>query len=167
MLRGILLSGEARHLGATGEALLFSAARIDHIDQVIRPALARGDWVICDRFSDSTRAYQGALGQSDPNFLAALERVTLDGLKPDLTLILDLPSEIGLARAAARRGTEATDRFETEDAAFHESLRNAFRAIAANEPERCALIDASRDEAHVAKAIWGEIEQRLLKAHQP
>ena len=103
-LREVILSGAAARFGADGEALLFSAARIDHIDATIAPALRRGDWVVCDRFADSTRAYQGAAGQLDPDLLASLERVAVGACRPDLTLILDLPADEGLARAAARRG---------------------------------------------------------------
>ncbi len=162
-LREILLSGQLKHLGPKAEAILFSAARIDHIDVLIEPALARGAWVVSDRFLDSTRAYQGALGKLDPGFLTALERVTLGSLLPDLTLILDLPAETGLFRARARRGGEAAaDRFEAEDLDFHRALRTAFRAIAQAEPERCVIIDALRSEAEVTEAIWAAISERLL-----
>lgn len=164
-LRTILLSGAAAPLGAMAEAVLFSAARIDHLDIKIRPALARGTWVVCDRFSDSTRAYQGALGNLDPRLIRTLERVTLGDTRPDLTLILDLPPELGLARAASRRGkSEAADRFEAEALAFHRGLRATFREIAAAEPERCALIDASGTAAVVAGRIWAAISKRLFSA---
>ncbi len=115
MMRAALLDGLLRPLGTKAEALIFAAARIDHLDLTIKPALAAGQWVVCDRFHDSTRAYQGVLGSLDPEYLEALERVTLAGLRPALTLILDLPAKIGLARAALRRtpGT-APDRFEQE-----------------------------------------------------
>ncbi len=142
-LRAVILAGEARQAGPFAEALLFSAARIDHIDRVIRPALRAGKVVICDRFADSTRAYQGALGRMDRKLLNGLEQVTLDGIKPQLTLILDLPAELGLARAAARRGDGAEDRFEGERIGFHRRLRQAFLDIAAAEPERCVVLDAS------------------------
>lgn len=163
ILRKILLSGRVAHLGPAAEALLFAAARIDHIDATIEPALACGKFVVCDRFADSTRAYQGALGKADPRFLRALERVTLGALRPDLTLIFDLPAGEGLARAATRRsGSSSPDRFEAEDLQFHESLRSAFLAIAAEEPARCAVIDASRPEEEVSQTIFGIIEERLL-----
>ncbi len=162
-LREILLSGQLKHLGPKAEAILFSAARIDHIDVLIEPALARGTWVVSDRFLDSTRAYQGALGRLDPGFLTALERVTLGDLLPDLTLFLDLPAETGLFRARSRRGgAEEPDRFEAEDLDFHRSLRTAFRSIAQAEPERCVIIDALRSEAKVTEAIWAAISERLL-----
>ena len=164
-LRQVLLTGAAAPLGTAAEALLFSAARIDHLDNLIRPALARGAWVVCDRFSDSTRAYQGALGNLDPRLIRALEHVTLGGTGPDLTLILDLPPELGLARAAARRKSgELADRFEAEALAFHRGLRATFQDIAASEPDRCVLIDASRGKSEVAAAMWQAIETRLLSA---
>ena len=163
VLRKVLLSGSIASLGPAAEAILFAAARIDHIDKKIKPALADGKFVVCDRFADSTRAYQGIRGQLEPRFLRALERVTLGDLRPDLTLILDLPPAEGLARAIARRGTgEAPDRFEREDLQFHESLRAAFLAIGAAEPGRCAIIDASRSEEEVARAIFDVISKRLL-----
>lgn len=165
ILRDVLLSGAFKHLGSEAEAVIFSAARIDHIDRMIRPSLAAGRWVICDRFADSTRAYQGALGGVDPWFLARLEEVTLAGLRPDLTIVLDLPADVGLARAAARRAPEfAADRFESESLAAHESLRQAFLAIAAAEPQRCVVVDATQDESEVANAIWDVIDARLLAA---
>lgn len=153
-VRSVILSGAARDYGAAGEALLFSAARIDHIDQLIEPSLAAGKWVLCDRFADSTRAYQGVLGNLDTRLIQALEHVTLKGLKPDLTLMLDLDPKIGMARADARRGkSEAADRFESEGADFHKALRDVFRDIAAAEPARCVVIDASRTQGLVAADI--------------
>ena len=113
---------------------MFAAARDDHVRTVIQPALNQGIWVLCDRFSDSTRAYQGRLGQVAPAVLNAMERVTIGDLKPDLTIILDVPVEVGMKRAAARRGTGAPDRFEAEDVKFHQELRDAYRQIAAAEP---------------------------------
>lgn len=162
ILRKVLLSGVVKPLGPTAEAILFAAARIDHIDKTIEPALAAGAWVVSDRFSDSTRAYQGGAGDLDPRLLRALERVTLGGLRPDLTLILDLPPEEGLLRAARRRAPgENLDRFERENLQFHERLRAAFLAIAAQEPERCVVIDASASETKVAEAIWNAVSSRL------
>lgn len=160
-LRDVILSGRARHLGPGGEALLFAAARIDHLDTTIRPALARGDWVISDRFADSTRAYQGALGELPADVIAALERVTLDGLRPDLTLILDVPAELGVARAEARRGAAAPDRFESEGLDSHRRLRAAFLDIARAEPDRCVVIDASGSPDSVERAIWSAVRARF------
>ncbi len=163
-LRRIILDGEAARFGPAGEALLFSAARIDHIEKTIAPALARGAWVISDRFADSTRAYQGVGGKLDDAFVARLERVAVGDRRPDLTLILDLPPEQGLARAARRRGAgEDADRFEREDLGFHRALRESFLAIARAEPERCVVIDASPEERIVADAIWGAVRVRLSR----
>src|ERR1700710_2857372 len=113
------------------ETLLFTPARDDHAHAVIEPALDQGIWVLCDRFFDSTRAYQGRLGKVDPGVLNAMQRVTIGDLKPDLTIILDVPVDIGMPRAAARRGAGAADRFEAEGGKFHEGLRDAYRQIAA------------------------------------
>jgi dTMP kinase len=162
ILRRALLSGSVASLGPAAEAILFAAARIDHIEATIEPALSAGKFVVCDRYADSTRAYQGARGQLDPRFLRALERVTLGTVRPDLTLIFDLPAAEGLARAGSRRGGEWPDRFEGEDLPFHENLRAAFLAIAAGDPGRCAVIDASRSEVEVAQAIFGVISNRFL-----
>jgi dTMP kinase len=149
-------------LGADAETLLFAAARDDHVRSVIQPALSQGTWVLCDRFSDSTRAYQGRLGNVPPGVLNAMERVTIGDLKPDLTIILDVPVEIGMQRAAARRGIGTPDRFEAEDVRFHRELREAYRQIAADEPQRCVLIDATPDPATVADSVWAVLRDRLL-----
>jgi dTMP kinase len=162
IIRHLVLSGMGKLLGADAETLLFAAARDDHVRTVIRPALSQGIWVLCDRFSDSTRAYQGRLGKVSPELLNAMERVTIGDLKPDLTFILDVPVEIGMQRAAARRGTGAPDRFEAEDVRFHRQLREAYRQIAAGEPKRCVLIDASADPGTVAAMIWTALRERLF-----
>jgi dTMP kinase len=168
ILREVILSGRAAPFGAAGEAILFSAARIDHVDRVIKPALESGIWVICDRFADSTRAYQGAAGQLDPAMIASLERISIGAVRPDLTLILDLAAEKGLARAAARRGDKSgADRFEREGLAFHQTLRHAFLEIARAEPKRCAVIDADRPLEEVAQAIWACVRGRLASALGP
>ena len=158
-IRDIVLRGDADRWSPVTETLLMYAARRDHIERVIRPALARGAWVVCDRFADSTRAYQGAAGGTDPALIAALETYILEEVRPDLTLVFDLPAEVGLARADARAGAEM--RFESKGLAFHERLRDAFRAIAAAEPERCALIDAAGDRDSVARAVWAMVTERL------
>ncbi|MEO6779819.1 MAG: dTMP kinase [Bradyrhizobium sp.] len=162
IIRHLVLSGMGKLLGADAETLLFAAARDDHVRSVIRPALNQGVWVLCDRFSDSTRAYQGSLGNVAPAVLNAMERVTIGDLKPDLTIILDIPVEVGMQRAAARRGTGAPDRFEAEDIKFHQQLRDAYRQIAAAEPRRCVLIDANADTATVAAAVWAAVRDRLF-----
>src|ERR1700754_1354296 len=130
IIRHVVLSGMGKLLGPEAETLLFAAARDDHARTVIEPALKQGTWVLCDRFSDSTRVYQGTLGHVAPGLLNAMQRVTIGDLKPDLTVILDVPVEIGLKRAAARRGKAAADRFESEDVGFHQQLRDAYRQIA-------------------------------------
>ncbi len=160
-LREVILTGGAARFGAAGEALLFSAARIDHIDATIAPALRRGDWVISDRFFDSTRAYQGVAGDLDPALLASLERVAVGPCRPDLTFMLDLPASVGMARATLRRGAAPADRFERESLAYHETLRRAFLAIAETEPWRCVVIDGRPSEEVVADAIWRVVEARL------
>ena len=123
--------------------------------------------MLCDRFVDSTRVYQGNLGGLDPRFIRALERVTVGDLKPDLTFILDVPAEIGLARAGKRRGDKAADRFEAESRAFHEQLRKAYRLLAAAEPDRCVLIDATEPKPAVAERIWRIVGERLAPAPAP
>src|SRR3954463_7456927 len=153
IMRHLVLSGMGKLLGPDAETLLFAAARDDHVRTVIQPALSRGLWGLCDRFSDSTRAYQGRLGQVPPGVLNAMERVTIGDLKPDLTIILDVPVEVGLARAAGRRGDAVPDRFEAEDFKFHQDLRDAYRQIAAEDPRRCVLIDASADPDTVAAHV--------------
>ncbi len=162
-LRGILLAGRFAHLGPLAEAALFSAARIDHVDGLIRPALLRGDWVLCDRFADSTRAYQGARGGVDARRLDLLERAATVGLMPDLTFILDIAPETGLARVAQRSGADASvDRFESEHISFHRALRQAFLDIAAANPGRCCVIDADRAPEAVARDIREIVHARLL-----
>ena len=158
-LRELILSGALRELGPEAEAIAFAAARIDHVDELIRPTLARGAWVISDRFADSTRAYQGAAGNLGAAFIERLERIAVGDARPDLTLILDIDPAQGLARAAGRAG--APDRFEQEGREFHEMLRGAFLAIAEAEPERCAVIAAAGFEDAVARAIWAEVSRRL------
>jgi len=164
IIRHLVLSGMGKLLGPEAETLLFAAARDDHVHTVIQPALAQGTWVLCDRFSDSTRAYQGKVGHVPPGILNAMQRVTIGDLKPDLTIILDVPVEVGLKRAAARRGNATPDRFESEDLKFHQDLRDAYREIASAEPTRCVLIDASGDPNTVAASIWTALRDRFFSA---
>ncbi|MBB4367616.1 dTMP kinase [Bradyrhizobium sp. cir1] len=164
IMRHLVLSGMGKLLGPEAETLLFAAARDDHVRTVIQPALNQGAWVLCDRFADSTRAYQGSLGSVPIGLINAMQRVTIGDLKPDLTIILDLPVEIGLQRAAVRRGTGAPDRFESEQLSFHHGLREAYRKIAAEEPKRCVLIDANSDPDTVADRVWTALRERLLPA---
>ncbi|TAJ73337.1 MAG: dTMP kinase [Phenylobacterium sp.] len=158
-IRDIVLRGDADRWSPVTETLLMYAARRDHVERVIRPSLERGAWVICDRFADSTRAYQGAAGGVDPAFITALETYILETTRPDLTLVFDLPAQVGLDRAHARAGAEM--RFESKGMAFHERLRAGFQAIAAAEPERCAVIDATATMDVVEAAVWAAVEARL------
>jgi dTMP kinase len=162
IIRHLVLSGMGKLLGPDAETLLFAAARDDHVHTVIQPALNQGTWVLCDRFSDSTRAYQGRLANVAPGVLNAMQRVTIGDLKPDLTIILDVPVEVGLKRAAARRGAGAPDRFEAEDIKFHQELRDAYRQIAAEDPDRCVLIDATPDPDVVAAQVWTVLRDHLF-----
>lgn len=161
-VRHVLLSGAAEAFGPIMEAILFAAARSDHVEQVIRPSVDRGTIVLCDRFLDSSRVYQGASNDLDPAFMAKLEEVAINGMMPDLTLILDLDPEEGLRRAAARRGQGEVDRYEKETLDVHRKRRDAYRAIANAEPERCIVVDAagSVDEVEdfVAAAVFARLE---------
>jgi dTMP kinase len=169
-VRDLILRTDTAPHPPLAEALLFCAARIDHLEKTIRPALAAGRWVICDRFSDSTRVYQGAAGGVPADALEALERLVVGATRPDLTLILDLAPADGLARADARRipagpSSEArADAYESRHLAFHERLRAGYAAIARAEPRRCALIDGARPVDQVAAEVWAETEARLLAA---
>jgi dTMP kinase len=164
MIRHVLLSGAAEPFGPEAEAMLFAAARADHIRCAIEPALAAGRWVVCDRFADSTRVYQGVLGQVDQRFLNALDRVSVGDLHPDFTLILDTPVKVGLERAAARRASAEPDRFESQDLKFHEKLREAFLTLALEAPERCLIIRANTAKEDVAKRIWQAVDSKLKPA---
>lgn len=162
-LRHVILSGAAEPFGPRMEALLFAAARSDHVEQVIRPAVERGAVVLCDRFVDSSRVYQGA-AEEDRAFVSVLERVAVNGLMPDMTLIFDIDAEIGLSRAAARRGAGEADRFEKETLEIHQRRRAAYLQIAAAEPDRCLVIDAAASEEEVedmvTAAVFAALEVR-------
>lgn len=160
-VRHVLLSGAAEPFGPGMEAILFAAARSDHVEQVIRPAVKQGVIVLCDRFMDSSRVYQGVTGNLDPAFMRELEAVAVNGLVPDLTFILDLDPAEGMRRATARRGADQPDRFEKEALDVHQRRRQAFLDIARAEPERCVVIDAARDPEDVAEAIAEAIHARL------
>jgi dTMP kinase len=161
-LRTLLVTGAVDRWSPLSETLILYAARSDHLERVIRPALAEGAVVLSDRFADSTRAYQGTAGGVDPAFIAELERTVLGPTRPDLTLILDLAAEDGLARAGRRGDDEA--RFEGKGLAFHQRLREEFRAIAHREPDRCRLIDASQDVEAVAAAVWSAVAETIGEA---
>jgi dTMP kinase len=163
-IRRVILSGQAAQFGPGGEAMLFAAARADHVDKLIRPALGDGKWVLCDRFIDSTEVYQGATGGVEPGLLRTLERVSVGETRPDLTIILDVPAEVGLARAAARGvGTGVPDRFERDALVLHEARRQAYLDIAAREPGRCVVIDGTGSEDEIADRVWQAVSGRLLE----
>lgn len=162
-IRDLLVTGEAGRWDALTETLLHFAARRDHLVKTIEPALARGDWVICDRFADSTLAYQGFGHELGREPVEKLRALVLGGLMPDLTLILDLPVSDGLERARQRAGGAATaeDRYETMDRAFHERLREGFHKIAEEEPQRCVIVDA----AGTAEAVADRIRKIITEKH--
>jgi dTMP kinase len=168
-IREVLLSGKAKRFGPLGEAVLFYAARESHLELAIRPAIEQGTWVVCDRFSDSTRAYQGAAGGVARSVIDALETAVVGSTRPDLTIIFDLPPELGLQRAAKRLlpssdgepARSELDRFETMNLAFHRNLRDEFLAIAKAEPGRCVTVDASRGIQAVAGEVWAIVRKRF------
>lgn len=158
-IRALVVSGSADRWSARTELLLMYAARSDHLERTIGPALDAGRWVVCDRFADSSRVYQGVAGGADMTLIAALERGVVGERTPDLTLVLDLPSELGLERAMERGMGET--RFESKGATFHARLREGFRAVARAHPDRCRLIDASGDSDAVARRVWAAVEPLL------
>lgn len=161
----VLDKAAAEPFGPKMEAMLFAAARNDHVEQVIKPALAKGEIVIVDRFMDSTRVYQGASNGLDQDFVSSLERVAIDGAVPDLTIILDLEPELGMARATSRRADGVdVDRFEKEELSKHKARQKAFLEIAKQEPNRCTVVDASGVIEAVEQAIWKVVSGRLVNA---
>jgi dTMP kinase len=157
-IRSLVVEGEPDRWEAATEALLVNAARADHVARLIRPALARGAWVVCDRFVDSTLAYQGAGKGLPAAELLETHRLATGNLWPDLTLVLDLPVAIGAARAGARGHL---DRFERTGGDFHDRVADSFRHVAHQEPDRVRLIDASGTPDEVAAAVWREVERLL------
>lgn len=167
-VRHVLLSGAAEAYGIRMEAILFAAARSDHVEQVIRPALSKGTVVLCDRFMDSSRVYQGITGNLEQSFIEALERVAVNGVVPDCTIIFDLPAAIGLERARKRSAgpEEQPDRFEKEELQTHEKRREAFLDIAEREPLRCRVVDATKAQEAIAAEVLAIVEPLLpIKAH--
>lgn len=158
-IRAIALNGDAGRWSPMTETLLMFAARSDHLERTIRPALEAGRWVVCDRFADSSRAYQGVGGGAPPEFIEALDAAIVGVTQPDLTLVFDLPVKVGLERAFGRGLFET--RFESKGLEFHERLRRGFLEIAAAHPQRCVVIDADGDQEMVAARIWAVIEARL------
>ena len=157
-VRSLLVSGDVSRWTPKSEALLNYAAREQHLEQVIRPALASGRIVLCDRFMDSTRAYQGYAGGCDLGFIDALEKSIVGPTRPDLTLIFDLDPAIGLARAKSRGDAVAEDRYERKGLAFHQKLRESFLDILRREPKRCRLVDAAQDVEAVSDDVWSIVE---------
>lgn len=158
-IRNLALNGDAGRWSATTETLLMYAARSDHLERTIRPALEAGRWVVCDRFADSSRAYQGAGGGTPADFIEKLDAAIVGPTQPDLTLVFDLPVEIGLERAFGRGLFET--RFESKGLEFHERLRRGFLDIAAAHPKRCVVVDADGDQDTVEARVWAAVEVRL------
>ncbi len=159
-IRALLVTGPAQRWDPLTEALLHVAARRDHVERTIRPALAAGSWVISDRFADSTIAYQGYGLGVDRTLLDRLHALAIGDLRPDLTIVLDLPAKKGLERAG-RRGEKEETRYEGMDLAFHQRLREGFLALARGEPRRCAVVDADRPVEVVAADIRAIVARRL------
>lgn len=164
-IRSLLVTGDVARWDAVTETLLHYAARREHVEKTVQPALARGAWVISDRFADSTMAYQGHAGAVGAARVAALHKLVLGDFRPDLTLILDLPVQVGLARAQSRAGASASggaeDRYERMGLAFHEALRKAFLDIAAAEPDRCRVVAADTDADSVEAALWAQVAAKF------
>lgn len=162
-IRQLLLDGRAAPCGPFAEAVLFAAARADHVDTLLRPALDRGAVVLCDRFLDSSRVYQGSLAGLPSATIAVLERTAIGATRPALTVVIDVPAETGLRRATARRvlAGGVPDRFEREGAEYHRRVRDAFLAIARAEPDRCVVVDGSAGPDEVEAAIWDAVSARL------
>lgn len=170
-VRHVILSGAAEEFGVRMEAILFAAARSDHVEELIKPALAAGSVVLCDRFMDSSRVYQGVTGNLPHDFVANLERVAVNGTIPDCTIIFDLPAEVGLARARKRLdaidANASPDRFEKEELETHKTRREAFLDIATAEPFRCRVVDASGDVDEIAEAVYRIVEPMLPIRSRP
>ncbi len=160
LLRELLISGDTDRWSPGAEALLNYAARDDHLRTTIRPALERGSWVLCDRFSDSTRAYQGLAGHVPMEMIDAIHQQIVGATDPDLTLVLNIAPETGLKRAHERGDA---NRFENKGLAFHKRLQESFLVIAKTFPKRCVVIDASGGIEEIAQAVWSAVETRLLK----
>jgi dTMP kinase len=158
-IRNLLVKGSVDRWSPMTETMLFYAARADHLERVVRPALDNGWWVICDRFHDSTRAYQGAGGGVEGKFLSVLDEVVINGTVPERTIILDAPVSVGLERTLNREGNSAKERrFESNSLVFHNKLRDGFLKIADEHPDRCRVIDATLSKNEVAALVWNNIK---------
>lgn len=168
-LRALLLDAETPPHDALAEALVFYAARADHLSKTIRPALANGDWVLCDRFSDSTRVYQSFASSLPVSVCDQLDDIVVGETRPALTFVLDIIAEEGLARAHIRRhqgiadedGNLVADRYEGRDLDYHRRLRDGFLKVAALDPERCIVIDATASQDEIASLIWSHVAKRF------
>jgi dTMP kinase len=164
-IRAFILQGRSESWGPGAEAVLFAAARLDHVNQLIAPSLDAGKWVLSDRFHDSTRAYQGLTGGVDDKLIRGLEVLALNGRSPDLTLVLDMDPEVAFRRVQERElegALQATgDRFEKEDIEWHRRLREAFLEIARNNPERCIVVPAAQGEDALEQEIWDTVTRRF------
>ncbi|WP_395685583.1 dTMP kinase [Aestuariivirga sp.] len=158
-IRSLLVSGDVSRWSALAEALLNNAAREQHLIEVIRPALEKGSVVLCDRFMDSTRVYQGYAGGCSQDVIDALEKAVVGETRPSRTLVFDLDPALGLARAKSRLNSAAEDRFERKGLDFHRNLRDGFKEIVRREPERCHLIDAARPVDLVAREVWATVSE--------
>ena len=161
LIRSLLLNGDAERWRPTTEGLLMSAARHEHVEQIIRPALTRNELVISDRFVDSTIVYQGIVGGVSAADIAAISKIACGDIYPDVTIILDIETQIGLARAKSR-GEAGEDRFEAKGHAYHEKVRTGYLEIAVNAPTRCVVINANRNPDEVAADIWQVLCPHLL-----
>jgi dTMP kinase len=166
-VRELILDPTTAPHSPLSEALLFYAARADHVEKLIRPALVAGRWVICDRFSDSTRVYQVEAGGLPIEVYKALELIVVKLTYPDLTFILDIPAEVGLGRATTRRlaraiAGEDADAYEKRDIEFHERLRQGYLAIAKADPHRCKVVDGAAPQQAVAAQVWAQVERRMM-----
>lgn len=164
-IRSFILQGRSEEWGAGAEAVLFAAARHDHVTQLIVPNLEAGRWVLSDRFADSTRAYQGLTGGVDDKMIDALEELALDGHQPDLTILLDMEPEHAFRRVAERAKEDGVpslpDRFEKESLEYHQRLREGFLTIAVRNPGRCVVVSADGDADDVAREVWRVVTERF------
>lgn len=164
-IRAFILQGRSESWGPGAEAVLFAAARLDHVNNLISPNLDAGRWVICDRFADSTRAYQGLTGGVDVKLIDALEILALNGHQPDLTIVLDMDPETAFRRVVEREPeaalAETGDRFEKEDLEWHRRLRDAYLAIARTNSDRCVVLPAAQSEQALADEVWDVIARRF------
>ena len=159
-IRKLLVEGLPERWSPISETLLFLAARTDHVTKLILPELQEGAWVVCDRFSDSTLAYQGVARGLGLDAVREMQAIALEGFRPDLTIILDMPAESGLLRAHTRGLAHGT-RYERFGTQFHQKLRRAFIDIASSEPERCVLLNGDRSQDEVAADIWQTVKDKL------